>query len=102
MIYSGRVNGYGGVVAIEQTINTQDYVVVYGHLDPKTLTPKNSIVKEGETIGLLGDAFSDETDGERKHLHLSMHKGNKLDLRGYVKTKEMLAEWDDPEKVLFN
>lgn len=102
VIYAGRVNGYGGVVAIKQNISSKDYVVVYGHLDPKSLVFNGSKVKKDEVIGVLGDAFSDETDGERRHLHLSLYKGDKLDLRGYAATEEILLEWDDPAEVLFN
>ena len=50
----------------------------------------------GDVVGVLGAAFSKETAGERKHLHFGIHKGVRLDLRGYVDAKEALANWLDP------
>ncbi len=38
-----------------------------------------------------------ETDGERKHLHLGIHKGTVVDLRGYVDSELDLKNWINPE-----
>ena len=91
-----RSNGYGGGVVIEHVINDQPHLVIYGHLDPTRLIKENSSVTAGETIGYLGRDKSAETDGERKHLHLAILSGTKLDLRGYVSNPEELINWLNP------
>lgn len=35
----------------------------------------------------LGNGYSSDTDGERKHLHLGIHLGEVVDIRGYVQKK---------------
>jgi hypothetical protein len=48
-------------------------------------------------LGILGKGYSGETNGERKHLHLGFHKGNGINLLGYVNTQEQLIDgWLDP------
>jgi dienelactone hydrolase len=89
------VNGYGGVIMIKHTIQGQDYSVLYGHLDPDSITTQNQ-VKAGEQIAVLGEGFTSETDGERKHLHFSIKPGTNTDLRGYVDSEAKLKEWIDP------
>ncbi len=89
------VSGYGGVAIIRHNINDKNYLVVYGHLNPKLLPAKNKIIKSGEQIGVLGEA-NNETDNERKHLHLGVYTGLDLNLRGYVQTEEELMKWIDP------
>lgn len=96
VVYSGRANGYGGVVAVRHVINKNNYVIVYGHLDPSTLINNNATIKAGERLGTLGDGYTKETDNERKHLHLSAYKGTTLSLAGYVKTESALDAWIDP------
>jgi murein DD-endopeptidase MepM/ murein hydrolase activator NlpD len=91
-----RSNGYGGVVVIEHVINNQPHLVIYGHLDPARSIKENSPVIAGETIGYLGRDKSAQTDGERKHLHLAILSGTKLDLRGYVSNPEELINWLNP------
>ncbi len=92
IIYSGKVNGYGGFIAIQYS----QYVGIYGHLRPKSLLPNKSIIKKGGNIGVLGTGYSSETDGERKHLHFAVLKGSKLDFRGYVESKSELSLWLNP------
>jgi len=53
-------------------------------------------IARGEEIGILGDAYSAETDAERKHLHLGFHTGSAIELRGYVQARAELAAWMDP------
>jgi len=96
IIYLGSVNGYGGVVAEKVFYKNEYFVVIYGHLDPDFLIKNNMIVKKGEKIGVLGEGYSQETDGERKHLHLGIVKGEKVNFRGYVQNKDELSEWMDP------
>jgi murein DD-endopeptidase MepM/ murein hydrolase activator NlpD len=88
--------GYGGVMAIQHTINGKKYIAVYGHLDPKSLVATGTSVKAGQQIAILGDGYSSETDGERKHLHFGIVKGTTLTIAGYVQTQVELAKWIDP------
>ncbi len=101
VVRSGIVSGYGGMVAVRHTIDGAEYVVVYGHLDPARLVGNGTPLQQGQQLGVLGEGFSDETDGERKHLHLSAHKGVEINVRGYVDVPADLAQWMDPV-VLFS
>lgn len=92
IIYSGEVNGYGGFIAIQYS----EYIGIYGHLRPKSLLPNKSMVKKGDTIGILGTGYTSETDGERKHLHFAILKDSKLDFHGYVQSKSELSLWLNP------
>jgi len=96
VMYSGYVNGYGGVVIIKHKINSKNYLVLYGHLDPASLSPKNKQVVAGEKIGILGNNLSTETDGERKHLHLSVYTETDINFKGYVQSEEELDSWINP------
>ncbi len=91
-----NVSGYGGVVVQECKLDGQSVTVLYGHL--KLSEVKKSVgdsLKKGEEFTVLGDAFSIETDFERKHLHLGIHKGSKINLRGYVGSESQLGDWVD-------
>ncbi len=96
VLTSRTATGYGGVIAIQHVINGQSLIGVYGHLDPKSLVATGAKVAVGQQIGVLGDDKSSETDGERKHLHLSIVKGTVLTIKGYVQTQAELAQWIDP------
>jgi murein DD-endopeptidase MepM/ murein hydrolase activator NlpD len=96
IIYSGFVSGYGGFVAEQISINNQPYIAIYGHLRPSSLINNNSKINAGDQIGVLGTAYSKETDGERRHLHFALLKGTKLDFRGYVQNQSELSLWVDP------
>ncbi len=95
--YRNWVSGYGGVAIMDCTLKDQQVTVLYGHLNIDSVELKfGSDVKVGDMIGYLGAGFSKETDGERKHLHLSVHKGTVINLRGYVQTEKELGGWMDP------
>lgn len=96
VILSKYASGYGGVVVILHDIGGEKILALYGHLDPASMLPAHAQIKQGQTIGILGEGLTQETDGARKHLHFAILKKDKLDIRGYVKTKEELAEWYDP------
>ncbi len=96
VIASRTASGYGGVVAIQHTINGQSLIGVYGHVDPKSMATNGARVTAGQQVAVLGDDKSTETDGERKHLHLSVVKGTTLNIKGYVQTQAELAAWIDP------
>ncbi len=93
--------GYGGMAVQACTINNQPVTVVYGHLKLTGIAPKvGDILTSGETIGILGKGYTSETDYERMHLHLGIHKGSVIDTRGYVATETELKNWIDPLSVL--
>jgi hypothetical protein len=93
--------GYGGYAVQACTINGQAVTVVYGHLRLASIGPAvNEEVKVGAVLGVLGTGYSSETDGERKHLHLSIHTGNTINIRGYVAGKEELSAWLNPKIML--
>ncbi|MBU1119228.1 M23 family metallopeptidase [Patescibacteria group bacterium] len=96
VVFSGWVNGYGGVTVLQHMIDGQSVQAVYGHLDPDSLLTEGTTVKEGESIGVLGEGGTSETDSERKHLHFALYSGNDLNLRGYVQSEGELEKWIDP------
>ncbi|HVW66684.1 MAG TPA: M23 family metallopeptidase [Candidatus Peribacteraceae bacterium] len=96
VLYRGWVSGYGGVMIQSCTYQKQSVTVLYGHLNVNTITKnKGDAVKTGDAIGNLGLGYSHETDGERKHLHVSVHKGSSIDFKGYVPVQSQLSQWID-------
>ncbi len=98
LLQKRTATGYGGVAVQKCTINNQSVTVVYGHL--RLLSIKDSVNEEliaGDELGVLGTGYSPETDGERKHLHLSIHKGSSINIKGYVQNKSELSGWLDPQ-----
>jgi murein DD-endopeptidase MepM/ murein hydrolase activator NlpD len=88
------VSGYGGVAVQRCTLDGAPVTVLYGHLDLSSITAAvGQELSLGERIGTLGEGFSAETDGERPHLHLSIHRGEAVELRGYVQSEAQLAQW---------
>lgn len=102
VVYSGYINGYGGVVLITHKIKGAERTVVYGHLDPASLPLLNKRVKANEPIGMLGDNRSSETNGERKHLHFAILSDSRIDFRGYVQEKSQLSGWLNPLSLNYN
>jgi len=91
------VTGYGGVLVQSCEQDSQPITVVYGHLKLSSIAKKiGGDLAKGEIIGILGKAYSAETSGERKHLHLGIHKGSAVDIRGYVQKESELSGWLDP------
>lgn len=96
-----QASGYGGVLVQRCQIDEEPVTVVYGHVIIDQVRHLNGeYVSAGEQITVLGEGYSEETDGERKHLHLSIHKGNNIDLRGYVNKEADLSGWIDPSFVI--
>jgi len=90
-------SGYGGVAVQDCKLDKQPMTVVYGHLKLASINKKaGDSLKAGEVIGVLGAANSQETNGERKHLHLGFHKGTSINIKGYVSVKSGLTDWLDP------
>lgn len=100
VVYSGFAEGYGGLLIQRCTLDGEPISVIYGHLSRTGLLEDGVTVKSGQQIGYLADAHSTDSDGNRKHLHLGIHKGKALDMRGYVQTEAEIAEYVDPATVL--
>jgi len=97
VVFAGHVNGYGGVIIIKHVLGIEHILSLYGHVRIASFTVAvGSIVKPGVKIAVLGTGYSTETDGERKHLHFGIIKGNTIDYKGYVTAKSDLSSWVDP------
>ncbi len=88
--------GYGGYALQSCELDGDNVQVLYGHMDLESiaLEPKQELVR-GEKIGVLGEGYSPETDGVRKHLHLGIHRGTNIDIRGYVQATSEVSGWLD-------
>lgn len=95
-------DGYGGLVVQECQLGDDPITVVYGHLaiDSVDAASVGTMLSPGQQIGMLGEGSTPETDGERKHLHLGIHRGGSIDFRGYVQSEAESKEWTDPLSVL--
>ena len=98
--YSGFAEGYGGVIVQRCALDGQPISVIYGHLSRNRLLDEGETPDSGEPIGYLADARSTDSDGNRKHLHLGIHKGRSMDMRGYVQTEAEIDQFVDPATVL--
>lgn len=94
VVASRTADGYGGVMVIQHRLGDQIIYAVYGHLRPSTMLTNGTQVTQGRQIGLLGTAYSEETDGERRHLHFGISKANSI--TGYIANKSSLSSWIDP------
>ena len=101
LVYKNYVNGYGGVAVERCQLDGASVTVLYGHLKLSSISHKlNDTLESGDQIAILGQGYSQETDGERKHLHLGIHQGPSINLRGYVADRADLADWLDPLKYI--
>ena len=101
LVLKKYASGYGGVAAQSCQIENQDVMVVYGHLQLSSISAKISqAINVGSQIGVLGTGYSTQTDNERKHLHLGIHKGKNIFLLGYVQSQRELDGWFDITKFL--
>ncbi|MEO8065490.1 MAG: M23 family metallopeptidase [Candidatus Doudnabacteria bacterium] len=88
--------GYGGVAVQDCILDNQPVTIIYGHMKLDSIIAiEGAELKQGDTLGILGQGFTSETDGRRKHLHLGIHKGNGPSILGYVPAKQDLAEYID-------
>jgi hypothetical protein len=103
VVVARQADGYGGVMVQSCVIDGETVTVLYGHiaftLSSIQIEPGTHL-EAGRTFATLGKAYSDETDGERRHLHLSIHKGTAAVLAGYVQTEKELDAWIDPMTIL--
>lgn len=101
LVLKKQATGYGGVAVQKCSIDNQTVAVTYGHLRLASITADiDTNIEIKSILGVLGTGYSTETDGERKHLHLSIHKGNEINIKGYVQNKNELGAWIDPSSVL--
>src|SRR3989344_1226992 len=96
VIFSNTAEGYGGLLVQKCNINNQNVTVIYGHLDPESLVPDKQNIRKGDVIGVLAQTNTPESGLTRKHLHLGIHKGDKVQILGYVQREEDLEEYIDP------
>lgn len=90
-------SGYGGLAIEDCFIEKNQITVIYGHLKLESIKYEaGADLKMGDIIGVLGRDRSQETDGERKHLHLGFHKGTGVNILGYVQNETDLSGWIDP------
>ncbi len=93
--------GYGGVLVQDCRLADQAVTVIYGHLKLASIQKQvGDELQRGEVFGVLGAGESAETSGERKHLHLGIHKGMAVDLRGYVSRAAELGDWIDVRTLI--
>jgi murein DD-endopeptidase MepM/ murein hydrolase activator NlpD len=100
IVLSRTAQGYGGVMVIRHNIKGRSELVLYGHLRPSSMATLNQKVAKGDQIAILGNAFSAETDGERRHLHFGILTNDQIDIRGYVQNQAELSGWYDPKVFL--
>lgn len=100
VIYSDEAEGYGGVVVQTCKVNDQNVTVLYGHLLLSSLVPIERHIARGQRIGMLAPARSRDSGQTRKHLHIGVHKGNHVELLGYVTDASFLQEFIDPSTLL--
>ncbi len=93
--------GYGGMVVQACTYHNEPITVVYGHIRLSSMTQKiGDVLNQGDKFVVLGTAYSSETGGERKHLHLGIHKTTTIDTRGYVSDSSLLDNWYDYQQIV--
>jgi len=101
ILVARHATGYGGVIVQSCSLEQRPVTVIYGHVWIESArVAVGSAVKRGDTLAVLGAAYSTETDGERAHLHLGIHRGAAVDIRGYVASQQQLAAWIDPLTVI--
>lgn len=101
LLSARTASGYGGVAVESCVLEGQAVTVIYGHIKLSSVTIRvGDQLKAGDFLANLGTGFSQETDGERKHLHLGIHKGSSIGILGYVQSERELSNWIDPQKYL--
>lgn len=98
--FAGPVGGYGGSILL--SIANDSHTALYGHIKLSSLKVKaGDSVKAGQELAYLGNAFSSETGGERKHLHFGIYNGKGIYYRGYESSEATVRnKWVDPMAYL--
>lgn len=97
--FADWISGYGGVMTVLNIVNGTETTVLYGHLDPDSMSKVGETVLKGDQIGVLGEE-GEETDGERTHLHLGVYGGEKIQLRGYTGVTSSIDFWRNPYDLI--
>lgn len=93
--------GYGGIAVQRCKLDKDDITAIYGHLRLSSISANvGQELKADDKLAVLGTGFSQETDGERKHLHLGIHKGAAINIEGYVQNPAGLESWIHVTKYL--
>jgi hypothetical protein len=102
LFYTNWVKGYGGVAVESCTLNGQPVTVLYGHLNFASIMSSvaGTPLAAGQKLAVLGKGYSTQTDGERKHLHLAVHRGATINFLGYVQSKSALSAWVDAATLI--
>jgi len=94
LLVKRTASGYGGVLVQSCTLGNQPVTIIYGHMRITSVNHNaGDAIATGEQLGVLGTGYSAETDGERKHLHLGVHKGSAVNILGYVQNQGDLSGW---------
>lgn len=97
LLMKKTATGYGGVAVQACDLDGEPITVIYGHLKLESIKVAiGDDISVGEVLGVLGRAYSIQTSGERKHLHLGMHNGSEINILGYVSSENLLSDWLDP------
>lgn len=97
----GNVSGYGGLLIQSAKLDGKDVTIYYGHVNHLTAKVKvGDSVLAGDPIAFLGKGCSQETSGERKHLHFAISEKPGIDVRGYVPNENILQNWVNPGEWL--
>lgn len=98
IVKKGWVSGYGGLIVIDHVVKNEHIKAIYGHLDlASSDLQEGDSVARGQFIGNLGDGESEETDGERKHLHFALYIGDEIRVNGYEPMADGVLKWMNPQ-----
>ncbi|OGL95962.1 hypothetical protein A2348_01625 [Candidatus Uhrbacteria bacterium RIFOXYB12_FULL_58_10] len=96
--YLSHVSGFGGVVILQHEFDGESIQTLYGHLDLDSTTLRTGdVVAKGQVMAILGEDKSEDTDGERRHLHFAVYRGAEVRLQGYVSSPVELDAWINPQ-----
>ncbi len=91
-------SGYGGMIKIKHQIDNQTIHSIYGHIALDSAKVKaGDQVKAGQFLANLGVNNSEESDGERKHLHFGLYAGDENRINGYEQEASVVSKWINPE-----
>ncbi len=90
-------DGYGGIMIVEHTIGSETVSAVYGHVRLSSIKKAvGDVVASAEQMAVLGRGGTEETDGERQHLHFGLLPGRSTNLQGYASRERGLTAWLNP------
>jgi hypothetical protein len=101
ILEKSKIAGYGGVIIQSCTISENVVTILYGHLDiASDFVPNvDDFVALDTLLAYLAPNNSEYSGGERKHLHLGIHKGENINYQGYVQNKDELSDWINIESL---